>query len=436
MAVTWLRNPRALLEYIRGSLLFAPGLSVLAAIALGLLLARPQFAVDGSSAPFFGGGAASAQGLLQAITTAVITVTTLTFSLTVITLQLASSQYSPRLLRGFLRDRGTQAVLSILLSTAAYSLIVLRSIRLPEGGGDGFVPELAVSIAVLLAIVSIFALVYFLDHVTTEIRVDTMLAKVRRSTSETIERVYPAQPSQPVPGDTPDPPDNAMPLTALRSGYLQDVNTAGISKLASEHQVSLLLRPRVGDSVVEGTPVGWVWSSARKSDPLAAHNLAGPIDQHLTIGFERTAAQDVAFGFRQLTDVATRALSPSINDPTTATHATVHLTHLLCLLAPRPMGDVVIVDAHGPSSCRFPRHSFSDVLDDSTEPLRRYGNTHLDVVRSTFRMLNEVQAVCVSSDRRDLVRRQAVLLLSDCRQVHAAHNLREVEQLAAPLVAT
>jgi uncharacterized membrane protein len=426
-----LRNPRALLEYVRGSLLFAPGLSVIVAVAIGLVLSRPEFDLGGSPAPFFGGGASGAQGLLQAITTAVITVTTLTFSLTVIALQLASSQYSPRLLRGFLRDHGTQAVLSILLATAAYSLIVLGSIRPPEDPGGESVPEVAVSLAVLLALTSIAALVYFLDHVTTEIRVDTMLVKVRDATGETIQRLFPEKPSNLAPDPTPEPPEGAAALIATRSGFLQDADVDGICDLAAQHEVSLLLRPRVGDAVVRGTPVGWIWPAPGVE---ALDDLAHLLDQHLTIGFERTAAQDYAFGFRQLTDVATRALSPGVNDPTTARHVTVQLTHLLCLLAPRPMGDVLAVSADGRFIRRFPRQGFAEILEDSVSPLRWYGNQDVDVVSSAFRMLSEVHALCSSSERRSLVRRQALLLLDSCRQAHSGDDLRRIEELAAPLL--
>lgn len=431
--VASLRNPRALWENIRASLLFAPGLSVIVAVALGIVLSRPGFALSGSSAPFFGGGAAGAQGLLQAITTAVITVTTLTFSLTVITLQLASSQYSPRLLRGFLRDRGTQGVLSILLATATYSLVVLRSIRPAQGPTGEFVPEVAVSLAVLLALASIAALVYFLDHVTTEIRVDTMLVKVRDATSATIERLFPESPDNLVPGPTPNPPEDAGVLIATRTGFLQDADVEGICELSTEHEVSLLLRPRVGDAVVQGTPMAWIWPTP---DGEELQKLAHLLDQRLTIGFERTAAQDYAFGFRQLTDVATRALSPGVNDPTTARHTTVHLTHLLCLLATRTMGDVVSVSADGRFTRRFPRQTFAEILDDSVGPLRRYGSHDVEVASSAFSMLAELMTLCSTSDRRNLVRRQGHLLLGSCRRVHTDDDLRRIERLAAPVVAS
>lgn len=430
------RNPRAFLEKVRGSLLFAPGLAVVVAVLAALVLTQPRFELEDSAIPFFAGGASSAQGLLQAITTAVITVTTLTFSLTVITLQLASSQYSPRLLRGFLRDLGTQAVLSVLLATATYSLVVLRSIRAQDDKTGEFVPELAVSVAVVLALLSIGALVYFLDHVTTEIRVDTMLARVRRSTATVIERAYPASPDGVEATAAPTPPHRAQALLALRTGFLQDVDSAGIAAFASQNGVCLLLRPRVGDSLIESTPAAWVWPPEGAADAPEVEKLERLLDRHLTVGFERTAAQDMAFGFRQLTDVASRALSPGVNDPTTAVHATVQLTHLLCMLAQRPMGDCARSGTETDGYSYFPHHTFSDVLEDSVGPLRWYGSEHLEVARATFGLLAEVHDVCSTRPRQVLVEHQARLLMDACGSAHADEDLRALERHAESLLKT
>ena len=315
-----LRNPRALLETLRGSLLFLPGLSVISAVVLALVLVQVRIDPDGFAGRLvFTGGADGARGLLQAVTGSVITVTSLTFSLTVVTLQLASSQFSPRLLRNFLRDRGTQTVLSLFLATAAYGLLVLRTIRSSaEGGRDEFVPYLAVSVAVLLALACIFGLVYFLDHITSEIRVDSMLRNVTHETRAVIDRIYPAEDQVEPEPQTPVLPLQAVTLLARRTGFVQALDLRTLSEAAVAHDACVQTVKGVGDQIIGGTPLAYAWPLGPTAPPVRADALEQALDRAATIGFERTIAQDIPFGFRQLVDVASKALSPGVNDPTTA----------------------------------------------------------------------------------------------------------------------
>ena len=362
--------------------------------------------------PFFAGGAATAQGLLQAITTAVITVTTLTFSLTVITLQLASSQYSPRLLRGFLRDRGTQAVLSILLSTAAYSLIVLRSIDCPKGEGMGSFRSSLCQLAVLLAIVSIFALVYFLDHVTTEIRVDTMLARVRRSTSEhhrtglpSDSGVQAARPVHtPIPARTPHGPAKWL-SPGRRRRWDQ--------KLASEHGLSFCFGR---ESAIRRTrhTGGWVWSSP--SEPTIRWSHSAERD-HRPAPHRRLRA-DRRSGRRIRLSSADRrrdpgACPPGINDPTTAItrrcispifSAGGTATDGRRGAARRQPGDLLSLTP--PPVPRLPRGL------GRTSPLVRE-RAHA-VASATLRLLADVHDSCFTVQRRESVRDQARRLMEEC----------------------
>jgi uncharacterized membrane protein len=428
------RNPRAIIENLRGSLLLVPGASVIAAVLVALALTQPRWAPQDADSPFFGGGPASAQGLLQAITTAVITATTLTFSLTVVTLQLASSQFSPRLLRGFIRDRGTKTVLSIMLATAAYSLVVLRSIRSVDDPGGPFVPQIAVTGAVVMAMATIGALVYFLDHVTTEIRVETMLKNARDATCSTIERVYPATVAQGCTGP-PRPESGVFTQLAGTSGFVQAADVEALTQLAIQHDVNIRLMARVGDAVVEGTPLAHAWSSSDARSPLGSGDLDEGVNQLLTVGFERTAAQDVAFGFRQLTDVASRALSPGINDPTTAEHAVSHLAHLLCLLAPRPMDDSCGRDDSGHVRALLPRHHFEDLLDQAITPLRLYGSGHPQVVSAVLRMLVQIHDLCRDQHRREAVREHARRVMDAARSdLRDPTDLNRLHSLAESLV--
>lgn len=197
-------------ERLRTQLWPWPAVGLLLAVGCGVLLPRLDKRVDESLPEtlrdyLFSGGPAAASTLLQTIAGSLITVTALTFTLTVVTLQLASSQFSPRLLRTFMQDGYVHATLALFVATFTYALMVLRAVRAGEGRAQAFVPALSVTVALLLALASVLALVLFLAHLAREIRVETMLdkvhrdamARVHRSPARTAEDNEPAYPVPP-----------------------------------------------------------------------------------------------------------------------------------------------------------------------------------------------------------------------------------------------
>ena len=197
------------LDALRTRLWPLPALAVVLAVVLGVALTAMDSAVDGHlpgnvGVFLFSGGPEAARSVLQAISGSLITVTSLTFSLTVVTLQLASSQFSPRLLRTFTSDRFVHGTLALFLASFAFALTVLRSVRNEGSGNTAFVPEISVTVAFGLAIASVIALVLFLAHLTREIRVETMMRNVNAETLETIDRVFPEDRPAYGPGPGPD----------------------------------------------------------------------------------------------------------------------------------------------------------------------------------------------------------------------------------------
>ena len=330
--------------------------------------------------------------MLQAIAGSVITVTSLVFSLTVVTLQLASSQFSPRLLRTFLADRGNQVVLGTFLATFAYSLTVLRTIRAGDEASSRFVPEVAVTGAFLLAMASVAALVYFIHHITQEIQVDTMMRDVEHTTRRTIDALHPEpfDPSAPV-DSAPAVPTNAAFLAATDSGFVQDVNVGLLRDVAQEHGIVFRLHAGIGEAVVERAPLMWIWcdSGQPPSDEIL-DSVHGAIFRAVGVGHERTPEGDVAFGLRQLVDIAVRAMSPSLNDPTTAVHAISHLAALCCVLAGRQLSDLTARDDNGVVRVGVARPGFADFLDLACAQIRRFGASEPSVAKALLWMLREV----------------------------------------------
>jgi len=299
-----------------------------------------------------------------------ITVTSLTFSLTVVTLQLASSQFSPRRLRTFTRDLFVQVTLAVFLATFTYSLTLLREVRSPAGSGPGFVPRISVTVSFVLAVASVITLVLFLAHLARQIRVETMLRDVHADASATVRAVLLAADTTGAGGsrDFPRPPPGATTIVAPASGFLVQVNEAVLLKAAVQTGSVVLIDRFPGSSLIGGTPIGAAWPAAGQAFGDGA-TLQERIGAAVRTGFERTAVQDVGHGLRQLTDVANKALSPGINDPTTAVHALGHISALLCEIADRDPGPVLLRDGRQQVRAVLARPDLGGLLDAAiTQP--------------------------------------------------------------------
>jgi uncharacterized membrane protein len=391
-------------ESVRAAVWFWPSLTAFGALALALVLLQVRTPIDGQLWP---GDTESATALLQTVATAVITATSLTFSLVVVALQLASQQFSPRLLREFARDQVIQTVLAVLVATFVYALSVLRSID-----ADKPLPAVAVLVAFVLGIASAAALVSFLSHIARAIRVDTMMVAVHADTRAAMERGYPrtdepaARPPDPgLPG-----PDGGTLLRAHRSGFVQSVETDRLVREMAAHGAFVRLGVRPGDHVTRGTPVASAWPVER---PLDASALTAALAKTITYGYERTFEQDVAFGFRQLSDIAIKALSPGINDPTTAAHAVGYAADLLRELQGRQVGLAVFDDEGGTARVLMPDRDHRYYLDLTVAQLRRYSAREPAVLGALLAMLRDVATAVQTQEQREVVLLQVELVVGE-----------------------
>ncbi|MDJ0351538.1 DUF2254 domain-containing protein [Pseudarthrobacter sp. PH31-O2] len=383
----------------------------------------------------FSGGPEAARAVLQSISGSLITVTSLTFSLTVVTLQLASSQFSPRLLRTFTSDSFVHGTLALFLGTFSYSLTVLRTVRSSTSTGSEFVPDIAVTVAFLLAIASVVGLVLFLAHLTREIRVESMMRNVHTATSATIRRVIPQYQA---PGATDAPPSvgaatavgvaenpRGQRIMSSSSGFLSAVDAAGLAAAARKSGAVIRLDQRPGASLIAGVPFATVWASAGRAFSSAElEELTAKIGAEVTIGFERTDDQDPAFGFRQLADVAARALSPGTNDPTTAVHVIGHLSSLLCELVGRDLSDERIRDSDGTVRVILARPRFYEFLSIAVSQIRHYGLQDAAVGSRLLALFEEV-AWC---DRRGAALEALHSGLGEVRESMELHSYTSAEK--------
>jgi uncharacterized membrane protein len=252
-----MKHPRDIWANVRASFWFVPAACVLAAVALAVILvdAHQLFAPHqwAEWPRLFGAGAAGARGLLTAVAGSMITVAGVVFSITIVALSLASSQYTSRILRNFMGDRANQLVLGVFVGVFAYCLVVLRTIR---GGDEGaFVPGLAVLVAVLLAFVGIGFLIFFIHHIALSIQASHIVAAVAHETIAAVDRLFPDAVGEPADDASAAGRAAAEPLrTAIpadRTGYVQRVDLDALIAFARELETSVLMALGVGDFFIE-----------------------------------------------------------------------------------------------------------------------------------------------------------------------------------------
>ncbi len=382
-------------ESVRSGFWAVPGGCVTAAVLLALLLVEVDHRLQSSFALTFGAGPDGAREVLSAITTAMITFTGLVFSITVLALQLTSSQFSPRVLRTFLRDRLTQYALGVFTATFVYAVMVLRTVR---SGEDRFVPAVATTLALALLLLSVALFVTYIHHIATSLQVSSVIAAIGTETRATIDRRFPPGRDQPI-GARALPPDAvpALVVPARRSGVVTAVDEQALVRAARDADVVLRMQVRLGRYVPEGAPLLEVSGEASRLDVPA---VLAAVNQERN----RTLQADVAFGFRQLVDIAQRALSPGINDPTTAVQVVDEEHDLLRRLATRPLRTGVHTDEHGQVRLVLPADALEDYLALALEEIERDGADMPRVRVRVEELLDDVEAAALPGHRTALIR--------------------------------
>lgn len=322
---------------VRDSLWFLPALLTLLSAGLAVLMIQLEkggFISHGDADHWLlGGGAEGARGVLSAIAGGLITVTGVVFSVTVVALQLASSQFTPRVLRNFTADRSNQVVLGVFIGTFTYTLLVLRVVRSATPEHEAFIPRVSVALAVVLVLVSIGFLIFFINHASRSIQVSVILDRVTRLTLVHVQRLFPETLGKPDDPERPRaelPPGDPAAVCAGESGYLQAVDGRTLFELGESKRLVIRMEPRIGEYVLRGRTLAMVWPSAGVDEEVVRR-----IHRAFVLGPERTQEQDVEFGIVEIADIAVKALSPGINDPTTALRCIDRLSDVLLALGTR-----------------------------------------------------------------------------------------------------
>ncbi|TWI53031.1 putative membrane protein [Pseudomonas duriflava] len=274
-----------------------------------------------------------ARSVLSAIGTSVVTVTGTVFSIMIVALQLSSSQFSPRQLRNFMSDRANQVVLGGLVGTFTYTLIVMSMVRSASPQSAPFVPQIAMALGVVLALTSIGLIVYFIDHASRAMQIAVILQQVTQQAVGQIEHAFvPLGEKQaeldPCVSEALD--KKGYPLCTEQGGYLQAVDREELLKLARKQGLIVRLEHRIGKFILPGDVLALVWPAEAIDETVMAE-----LRKKFVLGSDRTPEQDIEYWLIEMADIAIKALSPSINDPTTAFRVIDRLCEVLTILGQR-----------------------------------------------------------------------------------------------------
>jgi uncharacterized membrane protein len=401
---------------LRGGFLIRPFAIALSLGAAGAFLTdlEEQFPEIGSVVPrvLFPSHADPqvAQAILTDIATSIMTVVSIVFAILLMTLTLASTQFSPRILINFIRDRVTQWTLGVFLGTFSYCIAALPATRsLPQP----FIPVTAVTGAMLLALVSVGWLIYFIHHISNAISVNHIVDRIRRETELVIDDLMPDRRRRP----QSDGADDAFPealeilIKSRKSGYIRFVHIERLRSLAIAHRVCLSVERRVGHFVPEGVALIRVSRGDRVTAELALQLLAA-----IDIGPTRTMQQDVEFGIVQIVDIGLKAISPAVNDPTTAISCVDQLSCIVIRWISRmpPLGRFY----HPPHVLRVvvPWINFTGLLDLAFEQIRHYAVADAAVSLRLMRALGDIASTIDEPEIRQVLVERAHQLLAGCTE--------------------
>lgn len=416
---------RQLLYDLRTGLLFRPAMMTLQAALLALTLpwleAHPEVEqpLVRALGPVVAGEPAAAQLLLTTIAASVMTTLSVVYSVLLMALSLASVQFSPRIMSGFLRSRSSQTTLGLFTGTFVYCLLVLRTVRT---AGDGFVPILAVAAALVMALTCLAALLYALHDIATSIQANHIADHIATDSLAVMDEVMPAGPhADASPSRGFDVPAEAVAVASRDAGYVQLIDHTALLEAAERHGVVLTLAVAEGEFAAPGDPLLWL-SGGQGLDADLRLDLLEAFD----LGPTRTMQQDLEFGVRQIVDVALKAISPAINDPSTACTCIDQLGRILGEAVQRPVPWRERGSGRGLLRRRPP--DTLRLIDLAFAQLRQYGQGDMAVTLRLLRLAHHVARLCARDSDRQRLAHHVGLLVTAARPRFAAGDLEELER--------
>jgi uncharacterized membrane protein len=368
-----------------------------------------------------------AQVILGGIAASIMTVVSIVFAILLMTLTLASMQFSPRIIVSFVKDRGTQWTLGIFLGTFSYCMAALPAARSQP---YPFAPIVTVVGAMLLAMVCVAWLLFFIHHISQAISVNHIVDRIAVETEAVIDEVMPwphrlndlkdAEPLRPNPSE--------VAVLSHDSGYIRFVDTRRLVALAKHYHVTIRVLRRVGHFVPAGIPLMMV-SKGNRLPPEGTAELLAAFD----FGPTRTLQQDVEFGVLQIVDVALKAISPAVNDPTTAINCIDQLSRILIRFASREPPEELLYDPPGIVRAGIGWIRFERLLEAAFEQIRMYAKTDVAVSLRLLRALDDIAASTPDPEFRRILVEQGMRTVAGCAEKLGEEELRGLRARQAAL---
>lgn len=416
-----------------GSFWFMPTILSLAVAVLAAFVIRVDVEIDQwlvRQAPWLVMTPSAARATLSAIAGAMVTSTSLVFSITIVAVSIAASQFGSRLIRTFRNNRVTHWTLGAFVATSLYCLLLLVVVR--EGDGSQFVPNLAVYLGMFFAICCLGLLIYFIHNTAVSVQAPNIVRASACDLDDAIERLYPSKLGEPPQERNNEAQsreqygklgDECHVVSSTREGYVQAIDSDSVMHVAHDGGIAIELLARPGTFLTKDLPLAKYWSQSVFDEEIAQRISAAFIT-----GSVRTPRQDVKYAVNELVEVAVRALSPGINDPFTTITCIDRLGAAVGRMAERKIPSAFRLDEENELRVVAWPVTFGEMLDAAFNQIRQHARSNVSVL---IRLLTALEAIAVrvqhQSDR-EAVMRHAEMLRRGAEEAIPEPNDREAVQ--------
>jgi uncharacterized membrane protein len=418
---------------LRGGFLIRPLIIALALGAAGALLSSLEEEFPAASAwipaTIFPSHADPqvAQVILAGIAASMMTVVSIVFAILLMTLTLASMQFSPRIIVSFAKDRVTQWTLGIFLGTFSYCMAALPAAR---SFPHPFAPVATVLGAMILALTCVGWLLFFIHHISQAISVNHIVDRIAKETEGVIDDImpWPHWPDRLKHGEMPKASPDEIALASPESGYIRFIDTQRLLRLAKDYRVRIRVLRRVGHFVPAGIPLVMVAKGDRLGSEGSARVLAA-----FDTGPTRTLQQDVEFGVLQIVDIALKAISPAVNDPTTAISCVDQLSRIMIRFVSRQPPDELLFDPPGVVRVSVGWIHFARLLEAAFEQIRMYSKTDLAVSLRLLRAFSDIATSTPDPEFRRILIERGSRTVAGCAEKLGKEEMKELRSRQAVL---
>lgn len=419
-------------DSFRSSFWFVPTIMAIMAIALALGTCQLDelIAKSGRQLSWFSTTPEAARSTLSSVAGATIALAGVVFSITVLTLSIASSQFGSRLVRNVMSDSIADLVIGQYVGTSLYCLLVLQTVREGKNGTEAFTPQIGTAVGLVLGLICMGMLILFIHHVATAMQAPTIITAVSRDLDTAVDRLFPERIGERPDDEADQSPaldeiraelsKNNITIPSHHEGYIEGIDGESLVSLGREAEGVIELMCQPGEFITLEKLLARIWlpEETEKTEALS-ESYINSVNRVIIIGPRRTPRQDVGYAARELVEIAIRALSPGINDPFTAMSCIDRLGGSLGRLAERSKPARIRRDSEGTPRVLITRaDDFPDVLHQSIGQIREYGANSTSVSATILKALTEMACHASRPDDLQAIRGEAVALKKSFHDQH------------------